>query len=531
MMAMFDAIGDFFSLLFSKDPAASRTKRELRDARNFLKSLKPSVYKSSGSMVLPGFASCVFGAAVALRPARDLLARSYLSPDQRAARRFRDLLIERRLGPGVLKLLEGCSYEAMKARAGDDPSRADSVAADASEDFRIFMKGLEADAAKRIEDELADFERFADLCRYDFERLLAFFDSKANLESAAYKPRFAAADGQALVGELADLHAVAAIPAFGPSVLEDIAAISERLGGHADDDAKRRAGKALNAASRAFSSCASPAALTALLRVIREDPRFAPPLPEPAGPFLAEYRARTEKRFREDRDRLLREARERAQAADIAALFAAEGSGRPALEYAIGYDSELDSRLKADAGKSFAWATPLAMLKTFDRRVLSDGFVESARRLAVEGFFNNAALRTRLTDAVARLEKCGTRIAAFEEGIGGAGRSGSAALRKLLDEAAKGNDVSDQVDRIVKLMDERAKDLVERDVLACRTLAEVVFDVIGDFRKPTPELVTNIKTLAASKSKDLIPSLANGYNAVARLLKIMKAYLLVQPIA
>jgi len=60
-------------------------------------------------------------------------------------------------------------------------------------------------------------------------------------------------------------------------------------------------------------------------------------------------------------------------------------------------------------------------------------------------------------------------------------------------------------------------------------LAEAVFEVIGDFRKPTPELVSNIKTLAASKSKDMIPTLANGYNAVAHFLKIMKVYILVIP--
>jgi hypothetical protein len=135
-----------------------------------------------------------------------------------------------------------------------------------------------------------------------------------------------------------------------------------------------------------------------------------------------------------------------------------------------------------------------------------------------------------LTDAIARLEKCGTRIAAFEEAAAGPGRSGAAALRKLLDEKASGKDVSDSIERIMRGLDERSKDMVERDVAACRVLAETIYDVIGDFRKPTPELVTNIKTLAASKAKDLIPTLAEGYNAIARLLKIMKAYVLVAPI-
>jgi hypothetical protein len=185
--------------------------------------------------------------------------------------------------------------------------------------------------------------------------------------------------------------------------------------------------------------------------------------------------------------------------------------------------------MKSTVSRSFAWMTPLTLLKNFEQRYLSQGLLEATRRLTVEGFFSNGAVRSRLTDALSRLEKSGERIAAFEDAIGGAGRGGTAALRKLLDEAQAGKDVADAVDRLAKGLDERAKDMVERDVAACRMLAEIVYDVIGDFRKPMPELVTNIKTLAASKSKNLIPELAEGYNAIARLLKIMRAYLLVSP--
>jgi hypothetical protein len=98
-----------------------------------------------------------------------------------------------------------------------------------------------------------------------------------------------------------------------------------------------------------------------------------------------------------------------------------------------------------------------------------------------------------------------------------------------LDEAAKGRDRSDAVGRIAAALDARAKELVEQDVRSLRELAEAIYDVIADFRKPTPELVTNIKTLAAAKDKSLIPTLANGYNATARFLKLMKAFLIVAP--
>lgn len=528
-MAFFDAFGDFFSLLFAKDPVAIRTKRELREARNFLKSLKPAVYKASGNLVLPGFASSVFAVTAAVRPVKELLDRSFLSPDQRVARRFRDLLIERRLGEGSVRLLESCTFEAMQNRAGGNPNMVDSVVNAASEDFRVFLKGFDA-AADRAEAEIADFERLADLCRYDFARLLVHFDSAVRLESTAYKPKFSQVSGSHLVGELVDLYSVVAIPALAPSVVEDLTAVAERLGGSDAADAKKRFTKSLAATSRALSANLSPAVLTALLRVVKEDPRYAPQPETPTNSYLKDYKERIEKRFREDRDRLLRETHEQALGAEISALFGgADGKSAPMLSIS-GYDQELDARLKSELSRSFGWMTPLTLLKNFDQLYLASGFLEASRRLMLEGFFNNGALRSRLADAIARLEKCGTRIAAFEDTVNAPGRFGSVALRKLLDEGLAGKDVADQADKILKALDERAKDLVERDVVACRALAEAVFDVIADFRKPTPELVTNIKTLAASKSKDMIPTLAGGYNAVARFLKIMKAYLLVSPI-
>ena len=528
-MGLFDPFGDFFTLVFSKDPVEIRTRRELRTIRSYLKTVKPAVYKASGNLVLPGFASSVHGFAVALKPIRDLLERSYLSADPRIARRFRELLIERRLEPGALKLLESCSYEAMKARAGADFAGADAAAAAAAEDFRAFRKNFEGPAAAAMEAELAEFDRLADLCRFDFSRMLAQFDSSVKMD-ASYKPRFSAAHGPALAGELADIHSIVAIPAFGPAVLGDLVAVAERVGGEDGSESKKRFSRALAAAARSLSSNISAPVLAALQRAVREDPRFVPPAAAPVRAFLPEFRDLAEKRFREDRDRLVRESRDRSLNTEIAVLFGGAEGAPFTLSSVTGYDEALDARLKAEASRSFAWMTPLTLMKNFDQRCLSQGFLEAARRLAVEGFFNNGAVRSRLTDTIARLEKSGSRIAAFEESAAGPGRTGAAALRKLLAEGSTGKDVSDAVERLVKGLDERAKDMVERDVAACRVLAEIVYDVIGDFRKPMPELVTNIKTLAASKSKNLIPTLADGYNSIARLLKIMKAYVLVTPI-
>ena len=526
-MGFLDSFRDFLSLLFSMDPSGSRERRELREIRSKLKTVKPPIYKSAGNLVLPGFASSVYELLFALQSAREALNRSVLSPDARLARHFRDLLVERRLTDGGRRFLDSCSYEALKARTASsaDPD-AELTAAEA--DFRLAMRELDEAPFRAADAELAEFERLVDLCRYDFGRLLSHFDSAADPDSPSYKPKFSSVEGASLAGSLADFYSVAADMRVTPAAVADLTAIMERLGGETAADAARRVTKAASLANKILGSVLSPMTMLSLLRAVRSESTFKLPKIENPASAIAEYRQRRQRRWNEDRDRLLRELKESSLSADTAALFGTHPSG--GVLNMTGYDDEINRRLQAEASLSLAWLTPLRLLKTFERRYLSQGLIEAARRLAVEGFFDNGVLRARITDAVEKLEKSGARIAAFEESVSGRNRVGAAALRAALDEAAKGRDRSDAVGRIAAAMDARAKELVEHDVKSLRELAESIYDVIGDFRKSTPELVTNIKTLAAAKDKSLIPTLANGYNATARFLKLMKAFLIVAPI-
>jgi hypothetical protein len=525
-MGFLDSFRDFLSLLFSKDPAGSRDRRELREIRSRLKSVKPPIYKSSGNLLLPGFAASVYELAFALQSAREVLSRSVLAQDSRLARHFRDFLVERRLSEGGRRLLDSCNYEALKARIASsaDP---DTELAAAEADFRLVMKELDDPSFRGADAELAEFERLVDLCRYDFGRLLSAFDTAADPDSSSYKPKFSPVDGSSMAGSLADFYSVAADMRVTPSAVADLTAIMERLGGEAATDAGRRAAKSAALANKLLSSVLSSATMLSLLRAVRSESAFRPPKIEALPSALNDYRERRQRRWVEDRDRLLRELKESSLSAETVSLFGTPPSG--GVLTLTGYDDELNRRLQAEASRSFVWLTPLRFLKTFERRYLSQGLIEASRRLAVEGFFDNGVLRARLTDAVGKLEKSGARITAFEESAGGRTRIGAAALRSALDEAAKGRDHTDAVSRITAALDARAKELVEQDVKSLRELAESIYDVIADFRKPTPELVTNIKTLAAAKDKTLIPTLANGYNATARFLKLMKAFLIVVP--
>ena len=142
-----------------------------------------------------------------------------------------------------------------------------------------------------------------------------------------------------------------------------------------------------------------------------------------------------------------------------------------------GFDDDLNRTLQKTVSRSFSWILPLRILKTFEKRYLSPTLVEAARRVAVEGFFANAAFRSRLTDVVERLEKTGARIAAFEDAASGQSRTSAYALRKSLDEAAAGKDSHEMAVRIAVALDGRAKEIVDQDAKSLLDLAEVIFEI------------------------------------------------------
>lgn len=522
-MSVWAVFGDFFTLLFPKDPASARKYRDLRSVYAQLKTVKPAIFAVSGKRLQPAFAQSVFGLAVALKPLRDASAKTVAATDQRIALRYRDFLVEKKLGAGAACLLDDCSYEALAARVAGDPKALDAAA----EDFRVFLKGLDGAAGSALDAELGAFDRAIDLCRFDFSRLLGCFDTGIDLENPSYKPRFAAAAADRALSDLLDFYAALGGTRIGDQTVDDLAALAEKAGGEAGADARKRIAKGAAAANKYLQSAFSPTIMAALVRAAADDPRYPLPAVPAQASSVAAYKERAAKRFAADRDRVQRELREASIGPELAALFPPEGSVPGGVEEIAGFDSATDARLKAEAACSFAWRLPLSIMKTFEKRYLAGDFLEAAHRLTVEGFFANVAVKSRLVESLSRLEKAGARIAAFEEASGGSGRLGAAALSRLLEERSRGKSVDEGIERIVSAQDARAKEMTEGDVAACRAIAEVIYEVIADFRKPTPTLVTNIKTLGAAKEKNVVATLANGYNAIARFLKVMKSFMVI----
>lgn len=526
-MNVFTAIGDFFLGLFSPE-GEQRNKRELRQVRQIIKDFKPALFRSSGKHVLPAFANAVQTLVALIKPLNDIFERSLLISDVRIARRYWDWLLEQRLAPLEFKLLEGLYYENLMSRFKEDPDRQGLIARVQAEGSTV-LKALDDPAMKVVDSDLRELERIVDICRHDYVRLLRFFTAPDQRKGKGNKVKFQAADGEALASDLADLFSVVSGARMTPGVQRDILVLAKRTGGETAETLEKRMPRIASQINTLLDTIFSDQIITALLQLIKEDSRYVPPAPVTPPARLTQYRDTFARRFKDDVDRIQREIRESALSAEITSLFGTPPAG--GLMPVASYNNDLNTRLQTEAGVSLRFTMPFRLLKTFERRFLSREFLDACKRVVIEGFFNNTLFRSRMTDAIGKIEKTQARVSIFEESTATQGRASCATLRRALDEMLKGKVTADAVERIAGSLDARAKELIEQEVVYLRELAEFVHDVIVDFKRPTPDLVINIKTLASAKEKKLIPTLLTGYNAIARLLRIMKSFMVVIPIA
>jgi hypothetical protein len=364
-------------------------------------------------------------------------------------------------------------------------------------------------------------ERVVDLCRHDNERLLGLFDPGVDMADLRYKPDFSAAKGDAVLPELIDFLYVTSGFSFTPRMEENIAVLLDRLAppDSKTADQKSKLSKVLSAINRLLTRELGQDVLLAL----KGEPAYMPDVARSKTSFLESYRNRFFTQFQRDKDRIGRERHEAAITQDITALFP-DG----AILELEGYTEENSSILSRDSPESFSYVKPMRILKTFVASVFEGGFKDPLKKLLVEGYFESKNFQNNLANVFFQCEHSSERFAAFEEQLSGNGRVSVVAMKRYLEEVRRGKDIQDFLSKLVDGVNAKARDIIENETNLFNMLADAINEIVSDFKRPTPELVTNIRTIGSAKNKEIIAIVSTGWAKILRLVKIMRNFTLVR---
>jgi hypothetical protein len=522
-MAIIERIKDWFARAFSRDPEGARRKGEIRKLQSRLADMKPPYYRSKQNAVLPGFAHAVHHFYALLRPLSELARSTIANSDIRISQRYFDYLIDRRLPSAEQErkrffVHEGMSERIQASLKGDEELEA------IIQEFQAYLGSLDALGSRAVNADLYEVERFIDLCRHDYERLIGLFDPSANIDDSRYKPDFAPVAGEQILPELMDFYYLTESFAFSPQLKENIIRLLEKRQPDSFDEAKKgKIDKLFSQLDKTVSERLGKDILLALIRVIKDDPTYTPSTPRERRDFLEAYRRRLVTQFDKDRERILREQHENAIAADIRNLF-----GDAEVMEVNGYDDEHDSYLRRESPNGFTWIKPLRILKTFIAAEFEPHLKESIKRILVEGYFDNKGFQNNLANILYQCERSGGHILEFEEQLNGNGRISLMAMKRYIEEMRRGKDIASFLGRLVDAMNDKAREIVEDEAGLFAMLGDALGDLLSDFRRSSPDLVTNIRTLGGGRNREIIAQVQAGRERIVVLVKIMRNFTFVK---
>lgn len=523
-MSLFSSVRAFFASLFSRNPQEAQKKRELKKIHKYLATARPPVYRPKGNLAMPGLARTVYEFYQLLRPVRDIVRRSVAHKDSRLSQRYRDFLIESRLDEEGRRLRELFRFEGLDERLRAS-MRPDEEVEYLNRDFNRFITCFDKPELRGLDAELGEVERLAEICRYDFERVLGFFDPGINLDDPTYSPDFSPAGGSLVKPELIDLLYVIDGFWFTPEIEAALCRLAERIAPPGADmgEQARKLAKIVAMLNKMLTQRLDRDLLLSLLRSFAGDPWFTPQGFSEKHRIVEEYKARIAAQYQRDRDRLLRERQESSLSKDIEALF-----GDADLLSLEGYNDEINALLHEESAATFSHIKPMRILKSFVYMHYEAGFKDPLKRVLVEGYFDHKSFQNNLSNVFYLCEKIQARIAQFEEGLTAPGRVSIQTMKRYLEESKRGKDVAPFLSKLVDTVNLRAKEIVGNDSNLLNTLARSMLDVVNDYKSPTPEVISNIRTLGGAKNKDIIAAITTGVAATQKFVRVMRNFTVIE---
>ncbi|HTX72825.1 MAG TPA: DUF5312 family protein [Rectinemataceae bacterium] len=522
-MKLLEIIKDLFARIFTSDPEEGRKRTELRRIHALLVDLRPPYYRPKQNLVLPGIAQALFHFYTLLRPLAELARATVANSDIRISQRYFDYLIDCRLSMDEQEKKRFFSYDGMSERLQQSFRTEEEFEAIARE-FQGFIRSLDELGPRAVNADLYEVDRFLDICRYDYERILGLFDPSASLDDPRYRPDFAPVPGEQVLPELMDFYYLIEGFSFSAQLKENVIRLLERRQpGSADTSKRAKIDKLFSQLDKSLSGRFDPEILRALMRAIRGEPFFTPATPRERKDFLDSYRKRLVVQYEKDRERLLREQHETAIASDIQSLF-----GDADILEVEGYDDENDSFLRRESPNSFMWIKPLRILKTFIAAVFDPMLKESVKRILVEGYFDNKNFQNNLANILYQCERSPTRIVDFEEQLKGNGRVSIVSMKRYIEEMRRGKDIAAFLTRLTDSINARAREIVEDETAMFAMLGDALGDLLSDYRRSSPELVTNIRTLGGGRNKEILAQVQVGRDRISILVKIMRNFTFVK---
>jgi hypothetical protein len=192
------------------------------------------------------------------------------------------------------------------------------------------------------------------------------------------------------------------------------------------------------------------------------------------------------------------------------------------------YDEDSDAYLRRETPHGFTHIRPLGILKTFVSGIFEQQIKETLKSILVEGYFDNKGFQNNLANILYQCDRTIGRITAFEQGLRSSGRVSMGAVRRYVEEMRHGKDIMPFLEKMVEEINLKAREICEDETGLFEMLGTTMGELLADYRRPSPDLVTNIRTLGGIRNKEYMAAMAEGRKKIETFVRIMRNFAFVK---
>jgi len=522
--AIITSIQDFFEGLFFSSSPEYQKKKKLKLYVTEIKKINPPLYRTD-KILLPAFASLLYQLYHFLQPIKAVLDKTVNSADLRVSEKYQNLFFEAIFSEDQKnqrkefifqarnQVLAKCkNYQEMEQRIQEQVHN-----------FKNFIKIAQTPAFKAREQDLINLFYLSDLCNFDYAAFLNRFNKNLQLTTATppaiSQDSFEEVFAGDVVKNLLDLQFIIQHVIITPALINNVVFLA-RSSGNSTDEAVQKLEKTLQEIENILSKQLRRTTIPIMVKLIKDDPNFEEKVTIAEAKPLREYIDRVSDGFQADSKRLLKVMKEMNIAGLIEKCF-----GDTPLKPLEGYNDTINDAIQNLSTISFDWVKPLELLKAFTERYFEAHYKTFLQSLLIEGFFTNKQVEGQYAAIYRSCEVLLNKIKAFEQLFKPKGQCNIQEIQGYIAEIEKGKDLKKQLQKIVEIANMQAKAIVQMGSKAYLDLYTFTEHLLEDIKAPTPELITNIKTISlSSKNKDSFKHLEEDRQVFGQFLEIMKNY-------
>ena len=521
-MSIIQAITDFFESIFKRSSPEVQKKRVMKKLEQDVDEITPVICKKG--MLQPNFAEAINVLYKNTKPLDNLFSETVGTNDIQRQHRFEAQLIITGYSISDQEVIESLAFDKRKEdilAAGDNSDR---IYLHHKMQLEKILKELNTESFKRMDVDILYLRHVVEFCHYNFVTFLQVFDQNFISADLSYKPRYTEVPVKKALSLLEDIYYQIKGLRITTSIGDAVLALAKlRKGRELYEDEKKGYLSNLKKINFVKNRILEPDKLKLLIRLCKEDSAYEPDFAKYSGSPRQEFANMLQQRFEADEDRIKSEIQDETISEELIALFP-----EITLEETGEYNQTNNVILQTETPLSFKWILPLRILKTFLKVYIPEPIKALLNDISIEGFFNNPSYKSHFSAVVYSAVNSKTDFERFEKSFGKNQKNSIKVLEGYIKDSKKDKDFYNKLEKMVHSIDNEAHSLLQSQVTNLFSLYKELGDLLADAKKPSSEIISNLKVLMlSSRNRDNTNLLESQYGTWHIFFEIMKNYVII----